>query len=64
MATTWSNQFLGTTGSVMEESEPGILDSSLSLTSHNCSSLTTGSTFYIYLEIDHFFILFIATTLF
>lgn len=62
MATVWSKQLLGPTGSVMEESEPDILDS-LSLTPYNCFSLTTGSTFNIYSEIDQFFVLFTATTL-
>lgn len=45
MAVAWLKKSLGPTGSVMEESEPDILDFSLSLTFHNYSSLTTGSTF-------------------
>lgn len=45
MAAAWPKKFLGPTGSVMGESEPDILDFSLSLTLHSYASFTTGFTF-------------------
>ena len=44
MAAAWPKKFLGPTGSVMGESEPDILDFSLSLTLHSYASFTTGFT--------------------